>query len=385
MSTPLYQDSPIPDVKPDTAHAGLWFERFFNGYNQNWEIPKPDKKTNKDIKRDWITSVTEKDGKVGNSSQLKLFQQRQQNLVAALQGESHCYTTDWHFVTGMGNPHPVENGFSWHPTLAAPYLAGSAVKGLVRAWVEMNDDGLSNDEKKARLKHWFGTEDKEQVAEQAGDFIFFDAIPHRPPVLLCDIMTPHMGKWYEQGDDAQKNLNPAVIPADWHEPVPVPFLAVKNAQFIFSIAARNPNNKPDDVKELANVFEALNNALLWLGAGAKTAAGYGYMSIDPDFVKEQAEAEQKQTEQKRLGSLSTEQKQMDALRKDLQDKQNLKTREQIGGPLYTELKKQVDAAEQWSGSDKTALQQLGVEILDFIGAKSNKKAKELLSRLNTTA
>ena len=196
-------------------------------------------------------------------------------------------------------------------------------------------------------------------------------------------MTPHMGKWYEQGDDAQKNLNPAVIPADWHEPVPVPFLAVKNAQFIFSIAARNSDNKPDDVKELANVFEALNNALLWLGAGAKTAAGYGYMSIDPDFVKEQAEAEQKQTEQKRLGSLSAEQKQIAGLRKNLQDKQHINAREQIGGLLYTDLKKLVDVAVHWSPSDQSDLQQLGVEILDFIDAKSNKKAKELLKRLDT--
>lgn len=138
------------------------------------------------------------------------------------------------------------------------------------------------DEKKAdlqsikdRLTHWFGTEDKEQVAEQSGAFIFFDAVPHQPPELLCDIMTPHMDKWYEQGDTG--SLDPDKIPADWHEPVPVPFLAVKKAQFIFRIAARNPKNQAD-VKELADIFEALNNALLWLGAGAKTAVGYGYMS-----------------------------------------------------------------------------------------------------------
>ena len=35
-------------------------------------------------------------------------------------------------VTGMGNPHPLESGFTWHPTLGMPYLPGSAV-GLVRA------------------------------------------------------------------------------------------------------------------------------------------------------------------------------------------------------------------------------------------------------------
>jgi CRISPR-associated protein Cmr6 len=33
------------------------------------------------------------------------------------------------------------------------------------------------------------------------------------------------------------------LPADWHEPVPVPFLAVKSATFLISIVARNPKNK----------------------------------------------------------------------------------------------------------------------------------------------
>ena len=314
MPAPLYRDHSAPPKKPDHAHAGLWFERFFNGYQNDWTIADTAKQT-------WIKSVT---GQQGDKTKLENFVKRQHALVTALQGESHCYSTDWHFVTGMGNPHPVENGFSWHPTLAVPYLAGSAVKGLVRAWVELekieiltelkDGDNLSEENRvdlkriNDRLKHWFGTEDKEPVAEQAeqaGDFIFFDAIPSGPPVLLCDIMTPHMGKWYEQGDDVQKNLNPEVIPADWHEPIPLPFLAVKKAQLIFSIAPLNPHNKPDDVKELAQVFEALNNALLWLGAGAKTAAGYGYMTereTDKNFMANLKLEQAKQVEKERKNS-----------------------------------------------------------------------------------
>lgn len=268
MTPPLYRTAQTQPIL-DHAHAGLWFERFFNGYDDNWTIAD-------DAKQKWIKSIIDMQGDSKKLKQkLTQFATRQKALVTNLQGESHCYKTDWHFVTGMGNPHPVENGFSWHPTLAVPYLAGSAVKGLVRAWVEMNEDNLSEKNLKVRLKHWFGTEDKEQIAEQSGDFIFFDALPNQPPVLLCDIMTPHMGDWYEKGDTG--SLKPDDIPADWHEPVPVPFLAVKEAQFIFSIAARNSQNQAD-VEELTRIFEALTNALLWLGAGAKTAAGYGYMT-----------------------------------------------------------------------------------------------------------
>ena len=372
MATPLYQHAGIPDKKPDNAHAGLWFDRFFNRYQSDWKSLESE-----EAKSEWIKQVR---GQVGQQTQLEKFVTRQTALVSQLKGRSHRYITDWHFVTGMGNSHPVENGFSWHPTLGVPYLAGSAVKGLVRAWVELNDDGLNKDDKKARLISWFGTEKKGDVADQAGELIFFDAIPDRQPGLVCDIMTPHMGDWYAEGGKGNPH-NTKALPADWHEPVPVTFLAVKHAQLIFSIAPR----RAEQADQLDAAFSALNQALEWLGAGAKTATGYGYMSIDSDFVKEQAEAEQKQTEQKRLNGLSAQQKLMDGLRKDLQDKQLVNAREQVGGSLYTELKKLVDAAVHWPPSDQSDLQQLGAEILDFIGAKSNKKAKELLNRLNTTA
>lgn len=297
MIAPLYNDHQMPNSKPNDAHAGLWFERFFNRYETDWKIADNSKK-------DWINSVT---GSQGNKDKLNQFIVNQQQLIDALQGDSRLYKTDWHFVTGMGNPHPVENGFTWHPTLAVPYLAGSAVKGLIRAWLELKktemvfNENVSEKRKQLyldainrRLKHWFGTADKKDIAEQTGDFIFFDAIPNKQPELICDIMTPHMGKWYEQGDTG--SLSPDVIPADWHEPVPVPFLAVKNAQFLFSIAARKPNNK-DHVKELSKIFAALDNALMWLGAGAKTAAGYGYMDYQEKATNELKQQRKKQAEQ----------------------------------------------------------------------------------------
>jgi CRISPR-associated protein Cmr6 len=312
MDIPLYQEeqqAPTDIKKLDRPHAGLWFERFFNGFAQDWQIPKPD--VNQDAKKDWIKTVT---GLSGSQKQLDDFNQRQQALVNHLQGQSRCYRTDWHFVSGMGNPHPVENGFSWHPTLAVPYLAGSAVKGLVRAWVEMNDDEL----KKERLKTWFGTADKKEVAEQSGAFIFFDAVPYERPHLIGDIMTPHMGEWYAKGDNCQ--LKPETIPADWHEPVPVHFLAVKNAKFIFSIAARN---KATATTELDAVVLALKNALEWLGAGAKTATGYGYMTDvtdDESFLEamqiKQKEISAAQAKKVHLNQLSPLEKEIEQLLED---------------------------------------------------------------------
>jgi CRISPR-associated protein Cmr6 len=271
MSAPLYQLAAIPDKKPDDAHAGLWFDRFFNAYKSDWTLAA-------EAKSEWIKQLR---GPVGRQIKIERFIKRQIALVSQLKGSSQRYITDWHFITGMGNSHPVENGFSWHPTLGVPYLAGSAVKGLVRAWVELNDEALNPVELKARLKSWFGTEEKGGVAEQAGDFIFFDAIPDQRPSLVCDIMTPHMCDWYAKGGEGDPH-NTKALPADWHEPVPVSFLAVKHAQLIFSIAPC----KAEQIDQLAAVFNALSQALEWLGAGAKTAAGYGYMTEDQGFLKE---------------------------------------------------------------------------------------------------
>ncbi|MDQ7005477.1 MAG: hypothetical protein Q9N67_11390 [Ghiorsea sp.] len=51
---------------------------------------------------------------------LESFAKRQQLLLDTQGGVSMAMTTDWHFVTGMGNNHPIENGFAWHPSLGVP-------------------------------------------------------------------------------------------------------------------------------------------------------------------------------------------------------------------------------------------------------------------------
>ena len=286
MSLPLYHDHHAPEnfnLLRQLANTGLWFDRFFNRYQSDWTLKDDDKSQ-------WLNSLH---GKAGQNEQLDDYCQRQTRLVEQLNGQSHAYKSDWHWVSGMGNPHPVENGLHWHPTLAVPYLSGASVKGMLRAWVEMNDDGLEQTALENRLKRWFGSLSKKDVAEQTGGFIFFDAIPNEAVHLITDIMTPHMGKWYSEGDSTTLD-KPDSLPADWHEPVPIPFLAVKKPTLIFSIAPR----RKELAEELADVFTALKNALNYLGSGAKTATGYGYFTEDPDFAKT-LEKQHQQAEQKR--------------------------------------------------------------------------------------
>ncbi len=278
MSSPLYNGFNPPDNYPSGGHAGLWYDRFFDAYDPNGAVPG--------AKLKWIKKITLSPlggEKVGQ------FVMRQMELIDSLGGKSIVAKTDWHFVTGMGINHPVENGFAWHPTLGVPYLTGAAVKGLLRAWCEQwssEFEKLDEDKKAEKLRDWFGPSFKElkdktnKIEPAVGNLIFFDAIPTNPVQLQADVMTPHYDEWYEEGGGVP-NPDGSNVPADWHNPVPVPFLAVAPGQsFLFSISAR-----PGCNINLDSVLQELKDALEWLGAGAKTAVGYGRMTKDEADTK----------------------------------------------------------------------------------------------------
>lgn len=256
------------------ANAGLWFTRFYNAFGQDWMVDDKGK-------REWIQTVQ---GPRGDKETLEKAAARLGALGKGLSAEVSDFKTDWHFATGLGLSHPVENGFTWHHTLGVPYLAASSVKGLLRGWVEAWMDHASDAERDVKIKQWFGAVNGELGAQHdaVGQLIFFDALPTGVVNLGCDVMTPHMGKWYEKGGEIRSEDNYAdAAPADWHSPVPVPFLVVKLASFRFMIAPRLTGDLELDAGAklaAADAMVQLTRALEWIGAGAKTAAGYGRMS-----------------------------------------------------------------------------------------------------------
>ena len=283
---PLHRDAQTfadqSSATPQTAHAGLWFDRFYNRYDADCSVPKNDSG-----KLAWIQSVCA--SPVGDQAILETHRKRQEVLALSLDGKAFSMETNWHFVTGMGNNHPVENGFAWHPTLGVPYLTGAAVKGILRAWCEV---WALDTVDAATCLTWFGPSAKDLKGGMdgaTGGLIFFDAIPTGQVRLKPDVMTPHYGKWYANGDTDP--MNPEVTPADWHDPVPVPFLVVDKGQtFQFAIAPRAGSETGlDDVKQAK---ELLIEALQWVGAGAKTSAGYGRMR-SAEQMAEEAEALQR--------------------------------------------------------------------------------------------
>lgn len=284
MPLPLYQGLHAPErAEPATMHMGLWFERFFSAYETDFSD------VDKTARTLWLNEFTY--GKnLGNSKELQSKAENRQLLATSQNGQTRIYHCEGNFVTGLGNPHPLENGFLWHHTLGLPYLPGSAVKGLVRALVETAYHGEDRD---AVLKRWFGTVTKEptEVPEQSGQFIFLDALPTKPCDVQPEVMTPHMGKWYEKGDKTP--LAKDTQPGDWHSPVPVGYLVARNLSLQFAILPRaHVAHEPGIQDELANVWEALDKALEWLGAGAKTAIGFGLMQSE-EGKKRKLEEEKK--------------------------------------------------------------------------------------------
>lgn len=366
----------IPDGKNRAANYGLLFTRFFDGFSDGFTTVPPEAKSG------FLKKVVGDVGNCGNADAIEAAVNRQVTLTNALQGESACFVCDWHFVTGMGNEHPVENGFTWHHSLGTPYIPGSTVKGLVRAWMEE-----FTDQSEQERQQWFGSvrkQDGNPEDNQAGELIFMDAIPMEMPQLAIDIMTPHMGKWYQDGGDSNKVNNADTLPGDWHAPVPVPFLVTRKASFLFSVAPRAGFNP-----EMSRVMEALENALAWLGAGSKTALGYGHMERDDSGLEriqnDVAEQQRKAADEAENARLSPQALKVKKIRLLFE----LEKEKEPGAPsrqALNELSKQ-DLSD-WQDADKTTLQELAKQIFALHGGdkpttkEKKNKTPTLKQRLN---
>ncbi len=151
---PLYQTKEHTFPPLEQANRGLRFEKFFDVYSIDWRVD--------DNKTEFLKDIT--NGLCGNKKQLERATLQQMSLSQSQQGNGKVYQLDGHFVTGMGNSHPVENGFLWHYTLGVPYLSGSQVKGLVRSLIEQY---YQADDKDNLLIKWFGSVNKGDVSTSA--------------------------------------------------------------------------------------------------------------------------------------------------------------------------------------------------------------------------
>ena len=198
----------------------------------------------------------------------------------------------------------LENaGLALHPHFGVPYLPGSAVKGIARhaAWCEW--EGAGRDAAVARrLAAVFGfpTGDKkkggldEQLRalgepEHAGCVAFLPAYPEAGVGRLeVEVATCHHAKYYQSKE-------PGAKAADDESPKPVFFPAVAaGVTFRFTLVPLRGCTP----ERLEDARRWLLRALIINGAGAKTAAGYGWFEdvtaeVQADLERQRAEAERR--------------------------------------------------------------------------------------------
>ncbi len=217
------------------------------------------------------------------------------------------------FTTGLGNEHPLENGFAFLNPYGLPYLPGSGVKGVLRqaahelatgewgekhGWSEAGDYSIevgSGKERRAvRLSMrdiLFGRKStKGDTDHVRGALSFWDVIPQiEGDSLMVEIMTPHQSHYYQQRRD--RKTGDSVSPHDSGQPTPISFLTVPpGSAFTFHVACDRVrlNRLARDLLETddagrprwqALLEAAFDHAFAWLGFGAKTSVGYGAMRL----------------------------------------------------------------------------------------------------------
>ncbi len=189
------------------------------------------------------------------------------HTVARLRAEP-----EWRLAVGLGNrANAHEIGLSLHGTYGWPVIPGPSLEGLAAAWA------LEAEAKAEDMARIFGGPrpgeahgERKPTDAGRGSVRFLDAIPDGARVTVTvDVLTPHVKPYYDStAADSRKPLAP---PGEYHNPVPVSFLTVSGA---FAVDLYGPDS--GDVDQAARwLIEAGNE----LGAGAKTAAGYGYLKL----------------------------------------------------------------------------------------------------------
>ena len=249
------------------------------------------------------------------------------------------------FTTGLGNEHPLENGFAFLNPYGLPYLPGSGIKGVLRQaareltsgdWGETHGwstslllspaSGTARDlsdvfgqpsrlagsfirgaggEGVTMLDALFGRESNNgDIDHLRGALSFWDVIPQiAGDSLAVEIMTPHQSHYYQQKAQAG-----STSPHESGQPTPISFLTVPaKSRFVFHVQC-NLAHLNRIAPELAEnerwktlLEGAFQHAYRWLGFGAKTAVGYGAMQENPEARAErERQAAAAQDEAQRL-------------------------------------------------------------------------------------
>jgi CRISPR-associated protein Cmr6 len=170
-------------------------------------------------------------------------------------------------IIGLGDESVLETSIALHHTYGAPYIPGSALKGLAASYARQRLEKADWGKESAAYNVLFGD------TNESGCITFFDALldigpnkKYKRGILFRDIITVHHPDYYQGG---------GAPPADWDSPTPLPLLSAAG-DYLIALAAPNLAN---GALWIDKAFEILGDALKEMGIGAKTSSGYGRMTL----------------------------------------------------------------------------------------------------------
>jgi len=234
------------------TNAGLWLDKFLGDGNDQ---PKPK------LVKEVAATIKTSDLYPAFFARWKESLQNEQTMLAEAKVEGRL-------AIGLGDDGVLETSITLHHTYGVPYLRGSALKGLAASFARNRIGGMWEKKSKA-YQVVFGETD------EAGYVTFHDAlyVPGsgvNQQSLHADVMTVHHSDYYGEKKD-ERGLLP---PADWDEPIPVPFLSA-TGKYLIALSA------PKGCEAWCQAaMEILKLALAEEGVGAKTSSGYGRMKLE---------------------------------------------------------------------------------------------------------
>lgn len=224
--------------------------------------------------------------------------------------ESFRLKTAYRLVIGAGYPSFIENGFLFHHVYGIPYIPGETLKGLARAvFILLVAEAMRGKLDPSKIEEVLSEEAEEEISEEAkgilhqipekiniildnytienpvetfrkifgskkrrGQVIFFDAYPvdfDPSEHFEADIMNSHYGDYYQSGK----------APADWLNPNPIHFLALKEGidfEFSLGLAPLEPMEDNEERLLLEITRRLLKVGLENFGVGNKKRKGYGW-------------------------------------------------------------------------------------------------------------
>lgn len=384
MAIPLVRDN-LKEIIASSkdAHAGLLIQRSL----EKWGEDADTKVQAKSEVLDKLIGVSPSDIYLESLKRWinKTLMQDNPNFTATV------LELDGRLMSGLALGGALETGATTHHTYGMPILAGSAIKGAVKAYtvnyysekdehgkviLKTNKNGDSYSVVSAEgnriIEILFGKDD----IQDAGYIIWHDAwwIPQnfvfkqKQPVkkpFVKETITVHHQKYYT-GVLPEANGTEDLPEANGMEaPIPTAHVAVEGS-FYFVIEGHP--------KWLSFAKTLLEATLMEQGIGAKGTSGYGYFQHS-ELMKELLDYKQ----QLHKASLPEDKKCIEELKAELH-KENF--HEIVGGRLWGKLKEACEKSKDWSKESKTELKQVAKEIIHKMEADKNKKAKELLKSID---